>query len=53
MNDPKYAEKAVKKINSYIDNGIISGDKLILTFETSTTILNDKTIRKMIDNYLV
>ena len=53
MDDPQYAEKSVKKINSYIDNGIIPGYRLLLTFETSNTVLNDRTIKKMIDNYIV
>ena len=53
MDDPKYSEKAVRKINSYIYNGIIPGDRLMLTFETSNIVLNDRTIKKMIDNFLL
>ena len=53
MDDPQYSEKAVKKINSYISNGIFAGDRLILTFETSNIVLNDRIIKKMIDIYLV
>ncbi len=32
MDDPKYAEKAVRKINSYIANGYFPGDNLIVSF---------------------
>ena len=53
MDDPKYSDKAVRKINSYIHNGIIPGDRLMLTFETSNIVLNDRTIKKMIDNFLL
>ena len=53
MDDPHYSEKAVRKINSYVYNNIIPGDTLILTFETSSTVLNDRTIKKMIDSYLL
>ena len=53
MDDPKYSEKAVRKINSYIYNEIIPGDRLMLTFETSNIVLNDRTIKKMIDNFLL
>ena len=53
MDDPKYSEKAVRKINSYIYNGIIPGDRLMLTFETSNIVLNDRIIKKMIDNFLL
>ncbi len=52
MDDPKYAEKAVRKINSYIRNGIIPGEKLILTFETEKIALSDDTIYKVIECYL-
>ncbi len=52
MDDPKYAEKAVRKINSYIRNDIIPGERLILTFETEKTILSDDAIYKIIEYYL-
>ncbi len=53
MDNSQYAEKAVKKINSYIGNGILPGERLILTFETSNNVLNDRIIKRMIDNYLL
>ncbi len=53
MDDPKYSKKAVRKINSYISDGILPGERLILTFETSSIVLSDRTIHKMIDNYLL
>lgn len=34
MDDPRYAANFVKKINIYIDNGIIPGKDLIVTYET-------------------
>ena len=52
MDDPKYAEKAIRKINTYIANGIFPGDNLIVSFETSGTVLNDRIIIKMIEKYL-
>ncbi|RKM56281.1 hypothetical protein D6853_05660 [Butyrivibrio sp. X503] len=45
MDDPKYAEKAIRKINSYMLNKIFPGDNLILTFESSNVVLNDKIIK--------
>ena len=53
MDDPQYSEQAVKKINSYISNGIFPGYRLILTFETTKVVLNDRIIKIMIDNYLM
>ncbi|MBO4456486.1 MAG: hypothetical protein J5802_02065 [Butyrivibrio sp.] len=53
IDDPLYSEKAVKKINSYISSGILPGDRLILTFETTNVVLNDVTIRKMVEKFLL
>lgn len=52
MDDEEYAEKAVRKINNYIQNGIFPGDNLILTYETKKIQLNQKLIRLMINQYL-
>ena len=49
MDDPGYAEKAIRKINSYISNGIFPGDRLILTFESSGVVLSDKIIKILIE----
>ena len=35
MDDPEYSEKAVRKINAYMKNGICQGQQLLVTFETS------------------
>lgn len=53
MDDPQYAEKAVKKIDTYIRNGIFPGDRLILSYETSDHILSDKTIHALIRKHLL
>ena len=52
MDDPKYAEKAVRKINSYIANGYFPGDNLIVSFESSGNVLNDRIIKSMISKYI-
>lgn len=53
MDDPKYAEKAVRKINSYTANGYFPGNNLIVSFETSGNVLNDRIIKKMISEYII
>lgn len=53
MDDPAYAENAIRKINSYIANGIYPGDKLIISYESSGVVLNDKMIRQMIKKYIM
>lgn len=52
MDDPEYAKKTVRKIESYEQNKIFPGEKLILTYETMSQPLNQKTIMRMIQRYL-
>lgn len=52
MDDPVYAQKAVKKINLYMTNGIFPGDRLILSFESSEVVVNDKIVKLMISKHL-
>lgn len=53
MDDPGYAKAAIKKIETYEDNGIYIGERLILTFETETTTLSRKNIERNVKRYLV
>lgn len=53
MDNPGYAETAIKKIQTYENNGIYVGDRLILTFETKTTVLNTKDIERNVKRYLI
>ncbi len=52
MDKPEYATKAVKKLNSYQMNGIMPGERLILTFETDRDVLNSKLVSELVDKYL-
>ena len=52
MDKPEYAIKAVKKLNSYQMNGILPGERLILTFETEQDVLNSKIVCDLVDKYL-
>ncbi len=52
MDDPEYAEKAIRKINTYIANGIFPGDNLVVSYESSGVVLNDRIVEKMIKKYL-
>ncbi len=53
MDDVVYAQKAVKKIELYEKNGIFPGERLILTFETGQTTLNNEIIEAMAKRYLI
>lgn len=52
MDDPAYAQNAVRKIQAYEENDIYPGERLILTFETEKTVLSTKMIEKLARRYL-
>lgn len=52
MDNPEYAKSAVQKIELYEKNGIFPGDNLILTFETSASILNMDLVKELTRRYL-
>ena len=49
MGDPDYAEEMVVRHNKYGNEGIILGDKLFYTFESSKTPLDVRVVDQMID----
>lgn len=53
MDSQDYAQSAVKKIESYENSGIFPGERLILTFETSTTVLNMEIVKRLTHKYLI
>ena len=52
MDDPQYAQNAVKKIHAYEENDIYPGDRLILTFETGQVVLDTRIIERLVRKYL-
>ena len=53
MDDPVYAQNAVRKIQAYEENGIYPGERLILTFETGKILLDTRTIERLAYRYLL
>ena len=53
MDDPVYAQNAVRKILAYEENKIYPGERLILTFETSNLILDTDLVKKLAVRYLL
>ena len=53
MDEPEYAGSAVRKIQAYEENGIYPGDRLILTFETETSLLDTKLAEQLAEKYLL
>jgi len=48
MDNPEYAEKAVRKINTYESNGKLLGRDVILTFETMRYPLDMRRVEEML-----
>lgn len=53
MDDPVYAQSAVRKIQAYEENDIYPGEQLILTFETEKQVLNTREIERLVRRYLL
>jgi len=53
MDNPEYARTATKKIELYEKNEIFPGENLILTFETSTQVLDKKILETLVQRYLL
>lgn len=51
-DSPEYARNMVRKIESYENNGIFPGERLILTYETEKNVLNTEKITQMVERYL-
>lgn len=49
MDDPTYSSQFVNKINNYLDNDIVLGNNLVVTYETKNNPLNIKYVRKNIE----
>lgn len=53
MGDPIYANNALKKINEYASCGIILGERLIVSFESSEIPLDEKSVDLLIQQKLL
>ena len=51
MDNPEYAENAIRKIAAYYRSGLYPGDRLIMTFETMDYPLNVREVRDMLVHY--
>ena len=53
MDDPEYAEKAIRKIAAYHQSGFYSGDQLILTSETKLNPINVRQIKGIMEHFFL
>lgn len=52
MDNPVYAENAIQKIGGYEENGIEVGEKLIVTYETKSVPMNQKQLKRIVNQKL-
>ena len=48
MDDAYYANDFVKKMNTYISNGLMVGRDVVVTYETATKPLDINVVKKLI-----
>lgn len=53
MNDPHYADGFVKKMNTYISNGLRPGKDVLFSYESVTNPLEIGVIRKMVEDIII
>lgn len=53
MDNPDYAERAIRRIELYESNGIFPGDQLLCSWETKVHPLDMKLVDAMIKKYLI
>ena len=53
MDDEEYIRKAFERIMIYEKNGIILGKNLVITYETSKSTLDVRTVEKIIAEFLI
>ena len=51
MDEPEYAEKAVRKINAYQAAGYYPGENLIITMETKSQPLDVRQVKRIVEKY--
>lgn len=52
IDDVEYAPKFIEKMQVYEDNGLIYGQNLLITFESSKRILDVKFAKSLVEKYL-
>ena len=53
MDDPEYAEKNIKKLKAYLDNGFVLGKTLLITMETKGTPITPIDAERFIRNHFL
>lgn len=52
MDDPEYVRAMIRKVDTYVQHGIMPGRDLLLTYESQSMSLNMRTVEAMLQYYL-
>ena len=53
MDDPEYAEQAVRKLKQYVRSGYLPGENLIVTMETKQNPVSLRELKLLIEHFLM
>lgn len=53
MDNPEYCQKAIRKLENYVRNGIYIGKNLLVTFETFRNPLDMKMVERMLKEFIL
>lgn len=51
MDDPEYVNDLVERVNLYNLAGIMQGDRLTFSFETTDKLLDTRVVDRLIDEF--
>ena len=53
MDDPNYANDFVRKINTYVENGLMPGEHVFMTFESMEKPLDIGVVKCLINHLIL
>lgn len=52
MDEPHYANEFVKKMNTYVENGLLLGKDVVVTYETQENVLDIGVVKRMVEELI-
>ena len=52
MDDPRYSNDFVQKMNLYMENQLFQGEDVVVTYETMTNPLNIHNVKILVQNMI-
>ncbi len=52
MDEPYYANEFVRKMNTYVENGLLLGKDVVVTYETQENVLDIGVVKRMVEQLI-